>query len=117
MESLFLSQLFGGGATQTSATLTISKADLIGLTASSSNTAESLLVAILLTALANFQGLITDENGVPITNENEVNISFDNSEAFELLKLIPWSPFIAARDNQACITNQIVFFAYSVYAD
>lgn len=45
-----LIQVFGTNATQTSTTLTIDKADLTGLTASSSNTAESLFVAILLKA-------------------------------------------------------------------
>jgi hypothetical protein len=47
-----LSQVFGAGATQTASSISISKADLaaVGLTASASNTAESLLVAILLLA-------------------------------------------------------------------
>ena len=46
-----LTAVFGSGATQSSTTLTISKADLAaaGLTASSSNTAESLVVALLIT--------------------------------------------------------------------
>lgn len=45
-----LSSVFGNGASQTSTTLTISKADLPGLTATANNTAESLLVALLLKA-------------------------------------------------------------------
>ncbi|MGI2909847.1 hypothetical protein AABK37_42490, partial [Hassallia sp. VBCCA 56010] len=47
-----LAQVFGDNATQDSSNLTISKADLaaIGLTASSNNTAESLLVALILKA-------------------------------------------------------------------
>ncbi len=45
-----LVQVFGASATQTATTLTITKADLPGLTASANNTAESLLVAILLKA-------------------------------------------------------------------
>jgi hypothetical protein len=45
-----LVQVFGTNATQTSTTLTISKADLAGLTPSATNTAESLFVAILLKA-------------------------------------------------------------------
>ncbi|MGI2903330.1 hypothetical protein [Tolypothrix sp. VBCCA 56010] len=47
-----LAQVFGDNATQDSSNLTISKADLaaIGLTASSSNTAESLFVALMLKA-------------------------------------------------------------------
>ena len=42
--------VFGTNATQTATTLTITKADLPGLTPSSTNTAESLLVGILLRA-------------------------------------------------------------------
>jgi hypothetical protein len=43
-----LSQVFGSGATQNSTTITITKADLAGLTASASNTAESLVIALAL---------------------------------------------------------------------
>lgn len=47
-----LQQIFGANAAQTASTLTISKADLaaVNLTASATNTAESLLVAIVLMA-------------------------------------------------------------------
>lgn len=47
-----LTQVFGAGATQTTTTLSIAKADLatLGLTASATNTAESLFVALLLQA-------------------------------------------------------------------
>lgn len=45
-----LQQVFGTGTTQDATTLTIPKAVLPGLTASANNTAESLLVGILLAA-------------------------------------------------------------------
>ncbi|KPQ34612.1 MAG: hypothetical protein HLUCCA11_13950 [Phormidesmis priestleyi Ana] len=47
-----LTEVFGAGAIQDATTLTITKADLVsvGLTASASNTAESLLAAIVLKA-------------------------------------------------------------------
>ncbi|MCC5619254.1 hypothetical protein LC605_30120 [Nostoc sp. CHAB 5836] len=45
-----LQQVFGANATQTATTITITKADLPGLTPSSTNRAESLLTAILLKA-------------------------------------------------------------------
>jgi len=47
-----LTQVFGPGAAQTTTTLSIAKADLasVGLTASATNTAESLFVALLLLA-------------------------------------------------------------------
>lgn len=53
-----LQQVFGAGATQTATTITITKADLTGLTASATNTAESLFVALLLKAGAS----LTDAN-------------------------------------------------------
>lgn len=47
-----LAEVFGAGASQSAATITIAKADLmsIGLTASETNSAEALLAAILLKA-------------------------------------------------------------------
>lgn len=49
-----ITDVFGAGASQTATTLTIEKSDLAatGLTASATNSAESLLVAIALTAKA-----------------------------------------------------------------
>lgn len=49
-----ITEVFGAGATQTSSSITILKSDLVavGLTAGASNTAESLLTAILLIAKA-----------------------------------------------------------------
>ena len=45
-----LQQIFGANATQDATAITISKADLIGLTADANNTGESVLVSINLTA-------------------------------------------------------------------
>jgi hypothetical protein len=45
-----LTQIFGTNAVQDASTITIAKADLTGLTASTNNTAESLLTAIVLKA-------------------------------------------------------------------
>lgn len=47
MAELSLTQVFGAGATQTSTTITISKADLTGLTPNASNRADSLAVGII----------------------------------------------------------------------
>jgi hypothetical protein len=47
-----LTQVFGTSAAQDATTLTITKADLTGLTPSANNTAESLLVAIIVKALS-----------------------------------------------------------------
>jgi hypothetical protein len=53
MAEFTLQQVFGAGATQTATLLTINKADLPGLTALASNTAESLLVGLIVIWLAN----------------------------------------------------------------
>jgi hypothetical protein len=53
-----LQQVFGVNASQDPTTITLAKADLVGLTASSNNTAESILAAIVLTAADN----LTEEN-------------------------------------------------------
>lgn len=45
-----LIEIFGTSAIQTETTITIAKADLVGLTASNDNSAESLLAAILVKA-------------------------------------------------------------------
>lgn len=69
-----LQQVFGANAVQDATTLTISKADLTGLTATASNTSESLWVAILLKAAS----YLTDAN-LQINPEQSISIadSFD----------------------------------------
>jgi hypothetical protein len=112
MQSLSLAQIFGEGAFQDANVLVIQKASFLKLTPLSNNTAESLLIAILITALVNFRGAITDENNQVITDENDQQIYFDNSEAFELIKMINWSPFGLMRNNQPYINHQIIVEAY-----
>lgn len=57
-----LTQIFGAGATQTATTLTITKADLTGLTASANNSAESLFVAVMLKAKSSLTPANYDAN-------------------------------------------------------
>lgn len=112
MDSLSIEQLFGKGASQDENVLVINKASLLGISPTTTNTAESLLVAILITALQNFQGTITDENNQPITDENNQSITYDNSSDFELIKLIGWKPFLFTRNTQLYIRHQIIVFSY-----
>lgn len=72
-----LTAIFGAGATQNATTITIAKADLsaIGLSASASNTAESLLAAIVLKA----KEALTDANfGLNIDQSITVVSGFDS---------------------------------------
>jgi hypothetical protein len=59
-----ITDIFGSGASQSGTSITISKADLaaVSLTASASNTAESLLAAILLLAKVNLTQANFDAN-------------------------------------------------------
>lgn len=57
-----LQQVFGASATQTATTVTINKADLPTLTPSANNTAESLLIAILLEGKAALPKTTFDTN-------------------------------------------------------
>ncbi len=72
-----LTDVFGPGATQTTTTFSIAKADLaaVGLSASATNSAESLVVAILLLA----QKYLNDDNQA-INPDIQVTIaqSFDS---------------------------------------
>lgn len=62
MAELTITDVFGAGASQTATTITIAKADLTGLTASSSNTAESLLAGIILKAKESLTQTAFDAN-------------------------------------------------------
>ena len=90
MQSLTLQQLFGTAALQDSQTLTIYKADLPGLTPSANNTAESLLVSILLQAWNEFEGLLVDELGEAVVDELGEAIGYDQRELYEKLNVWFW---------------------------
>lgn len=116
LASLSLVDLFGKGATQDENTLVIQKASLITLTPLVNNTADSLLAGMFITALNNFKGIIVNENNQSITDEYGQSISFDNSDSFELLKIIDWKPFFFDRQEQGFINHQIIVEAYTTYA-
>ena len=84
--------VFGDGATQDATTLTISKADLtsVGLTPSATNTAESLLLAIVL----KFKSVLTEA-------ARDTNI--DQSVAV----VDGFSPSITTRNNLIYLRNTI----------
>lgn len=105
---LSLAQLFGEGAIQDSNVLIIQKASLLRLTPLINNTAESILAAILITGLLNFKGVISNSNNQSINDENGQPLTFDNSEFFELIKMLEWKAFQLERNNQKYLNNQII---------
>ncbi|MEH2390043.1 MAG: hypothetical protein V7K14_30620 [Nostoc sp.] len=79
-----LVQIFGANATQDATTLTIHKADLTGLTPSSTNTAESLLAGIVVfcqTTLTSANQLLNTDQSITITDSND-NITTRSSVAY-----------------------------------
>ncbi|MBG1240985.1 hypothetical protein [Nostoc sp. NZL] len=114
MQTLTLQQLFGVNAVQTADELIIKKSDLsaVGLTPTANNRAEQLVVAILLKALENFQGVLTDENNIPITDENNYPIEHDNRNLWELLEIFRWGPYIPEGMADR-IRNQIIIHSFT----
>ena len=90
MISNTLQQLFGSNASQDSQSLTIHKSDLPKLTPLANNTAESLLVAILLQAWSEFDGLLVDEIGQAVVDETAEAIGYDQRELYEKVNVWFW---------------------------
>jgi hypothetical protein len=114
MQALTLQELFGASASQTATELVIRKSDLVavGLTATANNRAEQLAVAILLQALSNFQGTLTDENGNTLTDENNAQIGYDNRQLYELLEMFCWDAYAKEKKAGVYLTETIVIESY-----
>ena len=93
-----LGQVFGSNAAQTSSPITISKADLAttGLTASSTNTAESLLAAIVLLAKTS----LTPENFNTVPEQS--------------VTIAPGFNSIVAKTDGAGVATEYRQFQYSI---
>jgi hypothetical protein len=90
MARLTPEQLFGDGFYQDAEVIRIQKSALPRLTASPYNTAQSLLVALILLAASNFSGYLQDQNGEVLRNENNQPLEFDNSALYEALVVSFW---------------------------
>ena len=111
MQAFTLQQLFGENASQTATTLTISKVDLatVGLTPAASNSAESLLVAIILNLLSEFEGEVYD-----LVDSNGGKIIYSSTDTtFESLYSFYWRRI---KDTTNYVKDQIVINQYTVYA-
>jgi hypothetical protein len=115
METLNLQKIFGINATQTVDELIIKKSDLsmIGLTATTNNRAEQLLVAILLKALSNFQGFLIDEEGNLMSDENNKLLGYDNKGVYEYLEMFLWNEYPTKRTDSVFLTKTIVMHSYA----
>jgi hypothetical protein len=118
MESLTLQQLFGVGAFQDASTLIIQKSNLVRLTnLSTNNTAESLLVAILITALEKFEGELTDPAENSVTDPADNAITYSNKNLYELLELIRWKSYYKQKSNEFYLTDSIIIHQFTPNAD
>ncbi|MCC5599967.1 hypothetical protein [Nostoc favosum] len=117
MLALTLQDLFGVNAIQTADELIIKKSDLsvLGMTATTNNRAQQLVVAILLKALENFQGILTDENNTPITDENNIAIDYDNRNLWESLEMFQWRFYIPDSYTDR-VRNEIIVHHYESHS-
>jgi hypothetical protein len=111
---LTLQQLFGANASQNSQYLTISKIDLVDLTAKTNNRGEQLLVAILVNALASISGTLANELSIDLADEKNSPLSFDNSLLFTELSIFTWDVKIIDRNQSTYRQNTIVIYQYEV---
>ncbi|MFK0733479.1 MAG: hypothetical protein ACIWVG_20385 [Gloeotrichia echinulata HAB0833] len=109
MKTFTLQQLFGENASQSASTLTISKLDLaaVGLTPAANNTAESLLAAMILNLLKEFEGEVFD-----LVDSNGGKITYLSGDIFENLHCFYWRN-IKGKDGY--IKDQIVINQYKLY--
>lgn len=104
---LTLEQIFGQGTVENASTISIPKSGLSGLSASASNSPESLLAAILINALRQFQGEIT-ANGNPL-NANGNPLTYSNKKYwYALINLQPWATFF----ENGKVVHTFVFHSY-----
>ncbi|OLP19821.1 hypothetical protein BST81_03565 [Leptolyngbya sp. 'hensonii'] len=90
MQPLSLADIFGASAIQDGTTLTITKADLPGLTPTMNNRAEQLLVGILERLRSRIRGNITSPTGLTLTSPAGSPITFDQSKYYERLDCLYW---------------------------
>ena len=104
--------LFGEGFYQDAEVIRINKSDL-PLTASTNNTAQSLLVALLVKAMGVFSGVLQDSNGNVLTNENDEPLEFDNSALYERLNVSLWSAYPQVKRGNSVITHTCLMDVYA----
>ena len=105
---MLLQELFGANAYQDINSVVISKLDFSNLTATNSNTAESLLAAIIINACDRFVGNVNDQNGIAITNLDDTPITYDNSTLYDLLNIFYWKQQFLQLEFQPKIMDTFV---------
>lgn len=111
---LSLNQMFGKNTSQTEQQLIINKADLPGLTASANNTAESLLVALLLKAHSNYEGYLSDPAGNRVVDGDRTPVTYRFAN-YESTDLSYWKRQHFQQNQQAYILDIFLLKTYESY--
>ncbi|BAY22366.1 hypothetical protein NIES2100_21290 [Calothrix sp. NIES-2100] len=115
MNNLSLAQCFGKNSLQNSNSLVIYKSDLPGLTPTAINTAEELVVGILLKILENFEGSITDENGNTITDVFGLPITYNQGDFVNAFNLFYWRINYTQSNGINYKNYQLVFSTFEIW--
>ncbi len=113
---LTFAQCFGASAFQDSTSITFLKSELPGLRPLTENTAESLVVGILLKVLSNFEGKLTDETGNTVTDENGVPITYFQGDIAETFYLFNWRIIFRKKSSGDYKIYQLVIQEFSDYS-
>lgn len=108
MQRFTLEQAFGKGATQDVNFLTIPKTSLPRLTPTANNTAESLLVGIILQVYQHFEGELTAPSEVIIRDAQGRAITYNNSRLYEKLVISYWKRQYLQEDIRNLILDTFV---------
>lgn len=88
-----IKDLFGEGAKQTGQYLIINKSNL-DIIPSATNTAESLFAAIIIKASKQYLGVLTDQNGIPVTDPKNNILTYDNRGLFDSTRLTYYARYL-----------------------
>ncbi|MEH1783264.1 MAG: hypothetical protein V7L26_30075 [Nostoc sp.] len=109
MALLTLQQVFGSNATQNATTVTFLKGDLQGLTPQTVNTADSIFAGIVNNVWQQFEGSLTDQNGITVTDQGGTSVTYDNHLYYDTTKVQFWGySFPSGEINSVFIISEIV---------
>lgn len=107
------SLLFGEGFYQDSEVFRINKSSLPLLIPSENNTAQSLLTAIVLSAINAFLEYLTTDDGELLTNDELEPLQNDVLGAYEYLNVSLWRVFLQRKYGVPVITHSVLFEVYA----
>ncbi len=108
-----MAQCFGVNVVETSSTITLLKSDLLGLIPQNTNTADSIFAAIINNTWQQYEGNLTDENGVNIADQNGAIVTYDNHLYYSNTWIQFWGYlFPKAKLNSVFLISEIQPYGY-----